>query len=79
MSRTENHFFMPAAGDDIFKQTGKGVIIRETEVRIRRKSKVSSKSSKSEDEGRTEWDSKVLNTRERLSYLATKIQGSEIS
>jgi hypothetical protein len=38
----------------------KGVGISETEVRIRRKLKVSSKSTKSEDETRAEWDSKTL-------------------
>ena len=45
----------------------KGVGISEIEVRIRRKLKVSSKSTTSEDETRIEWDSKTLKAAERLS------------
>ena len=56
MDRTDNRLFLPVAGDYIFKQTFKVVGISETEVRIRGKLKVSSKSTKSEDEKRTEWE-----------------------
>jgi hypothetical protein len=54
----------------------KGIGISEAEVRIIRKLKVSSKSNKSEDERRIEWDSKVLKEGEVESYVATKIYGS---
>ena len=50
-----------------FNRPVKGMGISETEVRIRQKLDVSSKSTKSEDETRTEWDSKTLKVAERLS------------
>ena len=49
MHRTENQLFVPVAGGDIFKQMCQRGGKSETEVRIRRKLKVSSKSTKSED------------------------------